>query len=171
MKSTNALLIAVSLFTLSGCLEVEQHPGWVNGKYAGKPDDLQYQRNFHSDRLAWWARISDRNADQNEYGRARPGDVAPVTGTPPAASEMEARMTGSGATGPAAAGESHPDANAMRPSTAAPTGAAPAAASGAHPAPSGASAGGKSGNAMRPSTASPGSAGPTAGSAASGDKS
>lgn len=54
---------------LGGCLEVEQHPKWVDGKYAGKRDNLPSQVYFHSDKLFWSAAISDRNHKQNEYLR------------------------------------------------------------------------------------------------------
>jgi hypothetical protein len=57
---------------LCGCLEIEQHPKWVNGEYAGKKDNLPYQVNFHNDRLAWTAAITNRNHLQNEYGRTMP---------------------------------------------------------------------------------------------------
>jgi hypothetical protein len=57
---------------LSGCLEVEQHPPWIAGEYNGKKDNLQYQVNFHSDKLAWMAAITNRNHLQNEYGRTTP---------------------------------------------------------------------------------------------------
>lgn len=57
---------------LTGCLEVDQHPHWIAGEYAGKPDDRQFQRRFHNDRLAWWATVENRNGKQNEYNRANP---------------------------------------------------------------------------------------------------
>jgi hypothetical protein len=57
---------------LCGCLEVEQHPRWINGAYDGKRDNLQYQVGFHNDKLAWSAAITDRNLRQNEYRRANP---------------------------------------------------------------------------------------------------
>jgi hypothetical protein len=57
---------------LSGCLEAEQHPKWINGEYAGKPDNLPYQVNFHNDKLAWAAAIANRNSLQNEYARTSP---------------------------------------------------------------------------------------------------
>ena len=59
-------------FALSGCLEVNQHPGWKKGEYAGKPDSRHFQTRFHNDRLAWMAAIMNRNAKQNEYNRANP---------------------------------------------------------------------------------------------------
>ena len=60
------------LLWLTGCLEVDQHPPWVRGEYAGKPDDRHFQRRFHNDRLAWWATVENRNGKQNEYNRANP---------------------------------------------------------------------------------------------------
>ena len=57
---------------LSGCLEVEQHPAWVNGQYAGKPDNRSSQRSFHNDKMAWNAAISNRALHQNEYNRGSP---------------------------------------------------------------------------------------------------
>jgi len=57
---------------LSGCLEVEQHPGWVDGQYAGKPDNRAPQRSFHNDKMAWNAAISNRALHQNEYNRSSP---------------------------------------------------------------------------------------------------
>ncbi|HEX9171983.1 MAG TPA: hypothetical protein VF861_04925 [Telluria sp.] len=57
---------------LSGCLEVEQHPGWVDGAYAGKVDNRPAQVKFHNDRMAWHAAVSDRTMHQNEYNRANP---------------------------------------------------------------------------------------------------
>lgn len=60
------------LLLLTGCLEVDQHPPWIDGEYAGKPDDRHFQRRFHNDRLAWWAAVENRNGKQNEYNRANP---------------------------------------------------------------------------------------------------
>jgi hypothetical protein len=64
--------IAVLPLLLAGCLEVDQHPDWVRGEYAGKQDNRPFQTRFHNDRLAWWANISNRNSRQNEYNRANP---------------------------------------------------------------------------------------------------
>ena len=64
-----ALALAAGAALLAGCLEVEQHPGWRNGAYDRKRDDLPSTVHFHGDRLAWWAAISDRNQRQNEYLR------------------------------------------------------------------------------------------------------
>ena len=60
------------LLLLTGCLEVDQHPPWIDGEYAGKPDERHFQRRFHHDRLAWWATVENRNGKQNEYNRANP---------------------------------------------------------------------------------------------------
>ncbi|MDB5749606.1 MAG: hypothetical protein JWP65_27 [Ramlibacter sp.] len=67
MKTLWPLLGAALL--LAGCLEVEQHPAWRHGAYDGKPDDLQHQRLFHGDRMAWMAAIINRNWRQDEYRR------------------------------------------------------------------------------------------------------
>jgi hypothetical protein len=72
IRNACKLVPAAALLLLTGCLEVEQHPPWIAGEYAGKPDDRHYQRRFHHDRLAWWAAIEDRNGHQNEYNRANP---------------------------------------------------------------------------------------------------
>jgi hypothetical protein len=66
------LTLAAPLLLLSGCLEVDQHPRWIGGEYAGKPDERHFQRHFHNDRLAWWAAIENRTLKQNEYNRANP---------------------------------------------------------------------------------------------------
>jgi hypothetical protein len=65
------LLLAVPLL-LAGCLEVNQHPRWVKGEYAGKTEQLPYQVHFHNDRMAWWAALSNRNLRQNEFNRSNP---------------------------------------------------------------------------------------------------
>lgn len=74
---TRAVLLLPALVLLTGCLEVEQHPPWRHGAYDGKVDEQPQQRGFHGDRLAWYARIADRNRDQNEYVRT------PEKGGPP----------------------------------------------------------------------------------------
>jgi hypothetical protein len=58
--------------TLAGCLEVDQHPPYLHGEYAGKEDNRQQQVMFHSDKLSWSATILNRNMLQNEYNRANP---------------------------------------------------------------------------------------------------
>lgn len=72
MKNIRFLTAILLLFLLGGCLEVEQHPAWVSGKYNGKPDNLPQQAYFHADRFAWYAAISNRNQRQNEYNRTDP---------------------------------------------------------------------------------------------------
>lgn len=72
MKPIRLCIAGLLSLLLAGCLEVDQHPGWVRGEYDGKRDNLQYQTHFHNDKLAWSATISDRNRLQNEYLRAKP---------------------------------------------------------------------------------------------------
>ena len=67
-----SLILCLPLMLLAGCLEVDQHPNWVHGMYAGKKDDRPFQRWFHGDKLSWWGTISNRNQNQNEYNRANP---------------------------------------------------------------------------------------------------
>ncbi|TFW22043.1 hypothetical protein E4L96_08450 [Massilia arenosa] len=64
--------LAMAPLLLAGCLEVEQHPRWVKGEYAGKVDQQPFQVHFHNDRLSWWATLNNRNQRQNEYNRANP---------------------------------------------------------------------------------------------------
>ncbi len=63
------VLVLAAAVLLAGCLEVEQHPAWRDGAYDGKRDPMPQQAYFHGDRLAWYARIADRNRGQNEYVR------------------------------------------------------------------------------------------------------
>jgi len=73
MKKRLCLIAALPLvLALSGCLEVEQHPKWVKGEYAGKKDPRHFQTLFHNDKLSWNAAIVNRNNQQNEYNRANP---------------------------------------------------------------------------------------------------
>jgi len=73
MNTRLGLIAALPLvLALSGCLEVEQHPKWVKGEYAGKKDPRHYQTLFHNDKLSWNAAIVNRNNQQNEYNRANP---------------------------------------------------------------------------------------------------
>ena len=69
LKLIAALPLALAL---SGCLEVEQHPAWIKGEYAGKEDPRHFQTLFHNDKLSWNAAIVNRNNQQNEYNRANP---------------------------------------------------------------------------------------------------
>ncbi|HJV83859.1 MAG TPA: hypothetical protein VJ698_00170 [Noviherbaspirillum sp.] len=71
MKNLRFLAALLPLL-LAGCLEVEQHPTWIDGKYDGKQDRLPQQAYFHNDRLAWYAAINNRNQRQNEYNRTNP---------------------------------------------------------------------------------------------------
>jgi len=72
MKPMKPCAVVLAATLLAGCLEADQHPAWIKGEYAGKPDDRPYQRRFHNDRLAWWATVENRNLHQNEYNRANP---------------------------------------------------------------------------------------------------
>ena len=72
MNSARTMLMILMALSLTACLEVDQHPPWLHGEYAGKKDDRHYQRRFHNDRLAWWATVENRNGKQNEYNRANP---------------------------------------------------------------------------------------------------
>jgi hypothetical protein len=69
IRSCAALLVPL---LLCGCLEVDQHPPWRDGQYAGKRDTRHYQAMFHNDRLSWSAAILNRNTLQNEYNRSNP---------------------------------------------------------------------------------------------------
>jgi hypothetical protein len=71
MNRLRLVPVAAACALLAGCLEVEQHPGWRQGQYDGKPDALPQQRNFHGDRLAWIATVMNRNWLQDEYARTR----------------------------------------------------------------------------------------------------
>jgi hypothetical protein len=66
------LVVAFGALLLAGCLEVEQHPPYVDGHYNGKPDNLATQVEFHGSRLSWNAAITNRNHLQNEYLRMPP---------------------------------------------------------------------------------------------------
>lgn len=125
MKTSRILSLALPAVLLCGCLEVEQHPKWIKGEYAGKRDNRPAQTRFHGDRLAWSATIANRNHLQNEYGRTGAGDVAQVGGS---SSPSASRYT-TGVTGLSGATSGSKDSNATQPSTASPTGAAPAQAS------------------------------------------
>ncbi|MDB5935976.1 MAG: hypothetical protein JWQ01_3320 [Massilia sp.] len=72
MSTVRYAAAALMAMLLSGCLEVQQHPGWVDGAYAGKRDNRPAQVKYHNDKLAWFAAISDRMMNQNEYNRANP---------------------------------------------------------------------------------------------------
>ena len=71
MKKLRYCVLALPLL-LGGCLEVDQHPEWLRGQYAGKVDNRHFQVRFHNDRLAWSAAVQNRAMKQNEYNRANP---------------------------------------------------------------------------------------------------
>jgi hypothetical protein len=67
MRCARLCMALLFPLALCGCLEVEQHPGWVQGEYNGKRDNLAPQAHFHGDRLAWMGAVWNRNQLQNEY--------------------------------------------------------------------------------------------------------
>lgn len=72
MSPLRLCAVAACAALLAGCLEVDQHPAWVQGEFAGKRDSLPYQVHFNNDKMAWSARVQDRTLKQNEYLRANP---------------------------------------------------------------------------------------------------
>jgi hypothetical protein len=72
MRPATFIALGLVPLVLAGCLEVEQHPAWIKGQYAGKHDNRQFQTRFHNDKLAWTGAITNRNNKQNEYNRANP---------------------------------------------------------------------------------------------------
>ena len=72
MQKLRLVAVLALPLALAGCLEVDQHPGWLKGEYAGKEDPRHFQTLFHNDRLSWNAAIVNRNNQQNEYNRANP---------------------------------------------------------------------------------------------------
>ena len=69
MNSLKYGLGALLALMLSGCLEVEQHPAYMGGGYAGKQDNRSATARFHGDKMAQNAALSDRARNQNEYNR------------------------------------------------------------------------------------------------------
>jgi hypothetical protein len=65
-----ALLALAGL--LAGCLEVEQHPPYANGAYAGERDNRAADVSFKGDNAAWKKAVDLRNSGQNEYNRVHP---------------------------------------------------------------------------------------------------
>jgi hypothetical protein len=63
--------VAMSLL-LAGCIEVEQHPAYADGQYAGKRDNRVADTSYKGDNAAWKAAIVARTKTQNEYNRANP---------------------------------------------------------------------------------------------------
>ncbi|MET0855481.1 MAG: hypothetical protein ABWY27_01915 [Telluria sp.] len=72
MSARHCVAAAGMAALLSGCLEVKQHPAYIDGAYAGKVDNRSEQVRFHSDKMAWTAAVSNRTLRQNEYNRANP---------------------------------------------------------------------------------------------------
>jgi hypothetical protein len=72
MSALRFVAAAAMAALLSGCLEVRQHPGYVDGEYAGKVDNRSEQVRFYGDKMAWTAAVSNRTLRQNEYNRAKP---------------------------------------------------------------------------------------------------
>jgi hypothetical protein len=72
MNARKYLAAGLMAMALSGCLEVKQHPGWVNGAYAGKADNRAAATSYHGDRFAWSAALANRARMQNEYNRSNP---------------------------------------------------------------------------------------------------
>lgn len=72
MRMIRTLILLAPMALLAGCLEVDQHPTWIKGMYAGKRDDRPMHVLFHNDKLAWWGAIANRTMYQNEYNRANP---------------------------------------------------------------------------------------------------
>ncbi|MDB5959765.1 MAG: hypothetical protein JWP59_1059 [Massilia sp.] len=72
MSKLNCVALAVLGVLLAGCLEVDQHPPYVNGQYAGKRDNRVADTTFRGDNAAWKKAITARASTQNEYNRANP---------------------------------------------------------------------------------------------------
>jgi len=71
-RSLRRIALLGPLLLLGGCLEVPQYPPYENGAYAGKKDNLQFQRGFGNDPEKWNAAIAQRVRGQNEYLRSKP---------------------------------------------------------------------------------------------------
>ncbi len=71
--STRTLLIVLGAGALlAGCLEVDQHPAYADGQYAGKRDNKVADTSYKGDNAAWKKAIDERAKTQNEYNRAHP---------------------------------------------------------------------------------------------------
>lgn len=66
------LVLLAGAALLSGCLEVDQHPRWMDGHYRGKADARTPDARFHGDRMAWHAAVADRTTLQDEFTRVGP---------------------------------------------------------------------------------------------------
>lgn len=140
MKLLKRAGIAVLPLALCGCLEVNQHPAWLEGGYAGKIDQLPYQQLFHRDRLAWSAAIANRTLHQNEYVRAKPPGMVgyiPIEETGATPQENIGPAGGASAGAAPAGGASMPPAAVVTPPAGTaqpePGAASPAAAAPARP--------------------------------------
>ena len=72
MKVVNLTLAAALAVLLAGCLEVDQHPAYANGAYAGKQDNRSEDTTFRKDKAAQQAALVDRTKAENEYNRVKP---------------------------------------------------------------------------------------------------
>ena len=72
MNKRTLMIPAALACLLSGCLEVEQHPPYANGAYAGERDNRAADVSFKGDNAAWKTAVDLRNRGQNEYNRVHP---------------------------------------------------------------------------------------------------
>lgn len=72
MKKLSCVLMLGVAASLAGCLEVDQHPAYADGHYAGKRDNRVADSTFKGDNAAWKKAIVERTKTQNEYNRANP---------------------------------------------------------------------------------------------------
>ncbi len=72
MKAMNLALAAALAVSLAGCLEVDQHPAYANGAYAGKVDNKSEDTTFRKDKAAQTTALAERTKTQNEYNRVKP---------------------------------------------------------------------------------------------------
>ena len=72
MKALNLTLAAALAVALTGCLEVDQHPAYADGAYAGKRDNRSEDTTFRKDKAAQTAALANRTRTQNEYNRVKP---------------------------------------------------------------------------------------------------
>ena len=72
MMKLHCVAASALALLLSGCLEVDQHPAYADGQYAGKKDNRVADSTFKGDNAAWKKAIVARTSTQNEYNRANP---------------------------------------------------------------------------------------------------
>lgn len=72
MSARNVIIAAALGALLAGCLEVDQHPAYADGQYAGKRDNRVADTSYKGDNAAWKKAIDERAKTQNEYNRANP---------------------------------------------------------------------------------------------------